>query len=227
MKIFYRIFILLITFLLLTTFNPGEINFFPNKSKNYFSINKIEITNNQLISKNDINEKLKHVYKKNILFIDKKQIVEPLITIDFLGKIKVKKKYPNTILITVYETIPIGLLYKINNKYFLDSLSHLYNYEEGKFSNFLPHIIGENSEKEFMNLYSKLKKLNFPIEKIKNYYYFQIDRWDLEFLKGQLIKLPAEKVNKAIEKSIEIINQKEFENYKVIDLRIDGKIITE
>ena len=66
MKIFYRIFILLITFLLLTTFNPGEINFFPNKSKNYFSINKIEITNNQLISKNDINEKLKHVYKKNI-----------------------------------------------------------------------------------------------------------------------------------------------------------------
>jgi len=227
MKIFYRIVILLITFLLLTTFNPSEIDFFPKKSKNYFSINKIEIINNNLISKNDINKKLKHVYKKNILFIDKKQIVEPLKTIDFLDKIKVKKKYPNTILITIFETKPVGILYKNNNKYFLDDLSNLYNYEEDKFSYFLPNIIGENGEKQFMNLYSKLEKLNFPKEKIKNYYYFQINRWDLEFLKGQLIKLPAEKIDKAIEKSIEIINQKEFQNYKVIDLRIDGKIITE
>ena len=68
---------------------------------------------------------------------------------------------------------------------------------------------------------------NFPITKVKSYYFFQIGRWDLQLLEGQLVKLPNTELNNAIQKSIEIMNDKNFENYKVIDLRINGKIVVQ
>ena len=41
----------------------------------------------------------------------------------------------------------------------------------------LPKIFGE--QKNFTQIYNSLKKLNFPINEIKSFYYFDIGRWDI------------------------------------------------
>ena len=73
----------------------------------------------------------------------------------------------------------------------------------------------------------KLKKNKFPINSIKNFFYFKIGRWDVELLDNRTIKFPDDVDNNIIKKTIELLSRKNFENYKIIDLRIDGKIIVE
>ena len=60
-----------------------------------------------------------------------------------------------------------------------------------------------------------------------NFYYFKIGRWDLELSDKRTIKFPYNISTDIIKKSIELMNRKDFQNYKIIDLRIDGKIIVE
>ena len=78
-----------------------------------------------------------------------------------------------------------------------------------------------------MNFFNQLENNHFPNRKIKNFYYFQIGRWDLQLLNDKIIKFPHNNVDDAIKKSIELLNRKDFENYNIIDLRVDGKIIVE
>ena len=88
-------------------------------------------------------------------------------------------------------------------------------------------VFGKGAENNFMYFYNQLKDNKFPIKEIKTYYFFQIDRWDLELFTETIIKFPYNNIEDAIKKSIELINRKDFKNYKVIDLRVNGKIIVE
>ena len=128
MKKIYKIILLLLSFIFLTTYTPNKILFFKENKNFFFNIKNIEISNNKIIKKTDIYEKLSKVYKKNILFISHDDIAAPLKNISFLQKIEVKKKYPSTILIKIYETSPVGIIYKDNNKYIIDSSSKQINY---------------------------------------------------------------------------------------------------
>ena len=62
---------------------------------------------------------------------------------------------------------------------------------------------------------------------MKKFYFFQIERWDLRLVNDRLIKFPHNNTEHAIKKSIELLDRKDFENFNIIDLRIDGKIIVE
>ena len=75
--------------------------------------------------------------------------------------------------------------------------------------------------------YNKLKKNNFNLEMIKNYYFFQINRWDLILNNGLLIKFPAKELDEAIILAKKLIKDSNFKNIEIIDLRIKGRIITQ
>ena len=154
-------------------------------------------------------------------------IKKPLKNLNFLDKIEVKKKYPNTVLIKIFESRPVGIIFKDNEKYIIDSSSNLMNYSDNLVYDNLPNVFGKDSEKDFINFFDQLKNNNFPKKKIKNYYYFQINRWDIEMENKQLIKFPSTKRDLAIQQSVELLNRKDFNDYKVIDLRIHGKIVVE
>jgi len=144
-----------------------------------------------------------------------------------LEKIEVKKKYPNTIIINVYETKPVAILFKENSKYLLDSSSNLITFSENMLIDNFPSVFGEEAEQDFINFYNQLENNNFPKQRVKNFYYFQIGRWDLELLNKQIIKFPANKIPEAIQRSVELLARKDFKNYNIIDLRIHGKIVVE
>lgn len=228
MKKLYRIILLLLIFIFVTTFNPVELNLISKKNNTFFKIDNIQIENNLLIKKNEIEKRIQNIYNKNIFFIKKEDIEKPLNSIDFLEKIEVKKKYPSTIVIKVFETMPVAALIKKKIKYIIDTSGNLIflKKDEIDFIN-LPNIFGDVLESDFIYFYNELKKNNFPNKQIKNFYYFQIGRWDIELFNNKIIKFPHNNVKNSIIKSIELLNKKNFENYKIIDLRVNGKIIVE
>ena len=227
MKKLYRIVILLVVLTFLTTYSPKEFHVFAKKNNFFFKIQNIEVVNNHLIKESEIVEKLIQIYKKNILFIKRNDIEKPLKSIDFLDKIEVKKKYPNTIIIKIYETKPVAILFKKNDKYLLDSSSNLIPFNENMLIDDFPSVFGEGAELEFINFFNQLENNNFPKKRIKNFYYFQIGRWDLQLLNDQIIKFPPNKTTEAIQQSVELLTRKDFKNYNIVDLRIHGKIVVE
>ncbi len=228
MKKFYRISLLVIIFFFLTTYNPIELKQIIKKDNSFFKVNNIEVTNIVLVEKDEIINKLEKIYGKNIFFIKKDELEKPLLEIDFLNKIEVKKKYPDTLVIKVFETKPLAILFQEEKKYLLDSSSNIVSIKKKSIDvDKLPKIFGSEAEKHFIFFLKQLEKNNFKKNEIKNYYYFQIGRWDIELINGKIIKFPFENIDKAINKSIELLKRKDFENFKIIDLRINDKIIVE
>ena len=227
MKKLYRIVLLIIVLIFLSTYSPSGFNLILQKDNTFLKIQKIEIVNNSLIKDSEIKEKLSKIYNKNIFLIKRKDIEDPLKEINFLEKIEVKKKYPNTIIVEIFETKPVAILYQNKAKYLLDSSSNLILFEDNENFNQLPSIFGEGAENHFIYFFSQLENNNFPIENVKKFYFFQIGRWDLQLANDRLIKFPHNNIDDAIKKSIELLDRKDFENYNIIDLRIDGKIIVE
>ena len=227
MKKFYRIIILIIALIFLTTYSPGKFDLNEKNENTFFNVKNIIITNNNLTKKSEVSEKLNKIYDKNIFFIKREDIEQSLKSIDFLEKVEVKKKYPNTLVVKIIETKPVGILFKGKKKYILDSKSNLIFYSDSMNFNQLPKIIGDNAEKNFLPFFYKLRNNNFPTKRIKNFYYFQIGRWDLQLVNDKIIKFPYDRVDAGIKKSIKLLSREDFKNYNIIDLRVDGKIIVE
>ena len=227
MKKFYRVFLLIIALIFLSTYNPSKFDANLKNDNIFFKIKKIIISNNLLVDRNEVLSKLNQVYNKNIFLIKRKDIEESLQKINFLKKIEVKKKYPDTITIKIFETKPLGILFKDKTQYLLDSSLNLIEMDKNIDFAELPNIIGDDAENNIVNFLDQLKTNKFSTHNIKNFYYFKIGRWDLELFDNKIIKLPYNVSSNVIKKANELLNRKDFQNYKIIDLRIDGKIIVE
>ena len=227
MKKLYRIPLLLIAFIFLSTYSPNKFSSTLEEKYTFFEIKNIKIVNNFLIKKNEIKEKLSKIYNKNIFLVKRNDIEKSLKNINFLEKIEVKKKYPDTIIIKIFETKPVANLLKSKVKYILDSSSNLILFENNLNFNKLPYIFGLDAENNFVSFLNQLNNNSFPNKEIKNFYYFQVGRWDVQLINGKIIKFPYNSTEEAIKKSIELLNHKDFENYNIIDLRVEGKIIVE
>ena len=227
MKKFYRIILLLIVFIFLSTYSSKESDLTSGKNNTLFKIQKIEIINNFLIRKSEIEKKLYKIYNKNIFLVKREDIEASLKEIDFLERIEVKIKYPNAIVVKIFETKPVAILFKDKKKYLLDSSSNVISFASNKNFGQLPTVFGELAENNFVYFFNQLKNNHFPKDQIKNFYYFKIGRWDLQLLDNKIIKFPHNNIDDAIKKSIELLDHKDFKNYNIIDLRLDGKIIVE
>ena len=228
MKRLPKIFFLFILFIFLTTYNPKETKFLlPSQNHGIFNIQNIEVTNNYLVSNQEIKLKLKNLYGKNIFFVKINYLEEMLLQIDLLNKIEVKKKYPNTIKIKIYEEKAIATLNKKNSKFFVMESSKLVPFSTDLNFKNLPSVFGEGAKNHFIYFYRQLEENNFPIKDVQKFYFFQIERWDLQLANDKIIKFPHNNTEDAIKKSIALLDRKDFENYNIIDLRIDGKIIVE
>ena len=154
MKKRYSIFLSILILIFLSSYNPSSLSQTTKKNNNFLKVEKIEIINNFLIKKIKINEKIKEIYNKNIFFINRKEVEEPLKGINFLEKVEVKKKYPDTIIVKIFETKPIAIIYINKDKYLLDNLSNLIVFESNKNFEKLPTIFGEGAEIHFMNFFN-------------------------------------------------------------------------
>ena len=91
----------------------------------------------------------------------------------------------------------------------------------------LPNIYGKDVEYYFNDFQKLLKLNNFNLNIISSYYFFQINRWDIVTNNQKIIKFPSKGLKEAIKVANKLLNNKDFNKYSVIDLRINNKIITQ
>lgn len=198
------------------------------KSKKSLSINKLKIEtiyieNNLILSNEEIRENLDFLYNTNLLFLNTTSIERVLKKKDFIKDFKIKKIYPNKIKIIVFEKKPIFILQQKKKKFYIDENINLINYLELKDFKDLPVIFGK--KENFRIFYQNLKKINFPFNLIKNYYYFESNRWNLETYEKKIIKLPTENYIESLKNFIKLQKTNDFEKFKIFDYRINNQLI--
>ena len=213
-----RTVIALVLFLLLSTINPTNKVLIPN-----FNLKEIIIENNFLINEEDIKNLLKPIYGKNLILLGSSEIEKMLMQNSLIESFKTKKIYPDKIKIEIFEKRPIAILIHKKKKFYLSEKIDLIDFNILKTNEKFPYIFG--SKEKFKKLYNDLNKIQFPVEIINKYIFYESDRWDLETISGKTIKLPSNEYLKSLKNFLDIKEKNDFMKYKVFDYRIDNQLI--
>jgi len=175
----------------------------------------------------DINQKIANdltfLKFQNLFFLKSSQIKKIIDTNNSVEYYTVSKEFPSTILIKIEETQILANLYKNGSNYFFGSNGKLIKSENKKKDK--PFLFGDFTSKEFLNLKKIIDKSKLEYSDIKNIYFFDSKRWDIELRNGLLIKLPEKKLLESLDLSIELILSNKFKNIKVIDARVNNQVI--
>lgn len=211
---------LIIFLLTLSSFNPQTLN----TNIKLFKIKNIEIDNLTLLDK----KKFEYIFKnkfenRNIFIIDVQNFKQLKEDYNLIKEIKIKKIYPNKLRIKILEKNIIAIFIQNKKFYYLSEDGEKINFFKHKNLENLPSIIGGRNN--FVELHKSLKKLSFPVESIKTYYYHEIGRWDIVLNNKNLIKLPVQNFEDSIKSYLNIRNDSKFYSYKVFDFRITNQLI--
>lgn len=213
-----KIVIALILLVILSTYKPQKL-FLSTK----FKIEQIKIENNSIVKESDIKKNLAHIYDKNIFIIDTQNILNILKKNTFIESFEIKKIYPNKIIIKIYEKKPIAILEYKKQKFYINQKIDLIDFVDLEEYRELPIVFGNKDY--FKLLYTNLKKIDFPLDIIKKYYLYESKRWDLEVVNKIIIKLPVENYIKSLKNFMYLMNEKNFEEFKLFDYRINNQLI--
>ena len=213
-----RIIIALILLISLTTITFDQKIIF-----SIFALKKITIENNSLLKKNDIKKSLEPIYDKNLLQLNNKEIKKILLQNSLIDSFKIKKKYPDTLKIEIFEKKPIAILFDKKQKFYISEKIELIDYNMLSIDNNLPYVLGNKDD--FKIFYDNLRKTKFPFNSVKKYILYENNRWDLETLNNKTIKLSPQNYKDNLEHYLNLINKKEFKNYNLYDFRIKNQLI--
>ena len=208
----------LVLLLLLTTFISQK-----KISINNFKIKHIEIENNKVIKNQELIKDLSFLYNKNMIFLNSFEINKQLGKKGFIKRLEIKKIYPDKLVIKIIEKEPIAVLTNKTGKFFLGKNFELIKFRDiEKYEN-LPVIYGNN--KNFKLLFYELKKINFPIQLINKYQFFETKRWDIIMDNKKVIKLPSKNYKESLRNFLKIRLNSNFEKYKIFDYRLNNQLI--
>lgn len=188
-----------------------------------FDIKQINVENNYLVQKKDIKDSLNSFYGKNIIFLKTKEIEKALMKNSYIESFNLKKKYPSTLSVKIFEKKPIAIIQIKKNKYYLSENIDLFEYKKIQKFESLPYVFGDH--KKFKIFYEDLKKIDFPLRLIKTYTLYDINRWDLETFDNNIIKLSPENYIQNLQNYLQLKNKKSFHNYSSFDYRIQDQLI--
>ena len=215
-----KLFLYFIIFILLSTISNKSIN---NQDISFFVISNINVSG--LSSKNNLKVKndLSKILLKNIFLINKDSFIKILSKNNLIESFKIKKIYPNSIEIDLKETKLVGITNSNNKFFFIGSNGKLIKYENKHEE--LPFVFGKFNYIDFVKFKKIIDKSKFDFKEIDSIYFFPSNRWDIKTINGLLIKLPEKKILESLELANKIKKNIQFDNNKIIDLRISGRII--
>ena len=188
-----------------------------------FNLKTIIIENNSLLEDKDIKNLLLPIYDRNLVFLKNTEIKKALIQNSFIESFNIKKKYPSTLKIQIFEKKPIAVLINQKDKFYLSEKIDLIEFRNLPIYQNLPYVFGNKDD--FKILHENLKKINFPLEIIKKYTLYESKRWDLETKNNKIIKLPSENYSKSLKSYLNIKSKNNFKEYKLFDYRINNQLI--
>ncbi len=210
---------LIILFILLTTYTP-KFNFIINSN---LYIQKIKVENNSIIESDEIKKKLSFLYKENLFFLNIKDIEENLKSETFIESFSIKKIYPSTLKLIIVEKIPIAVLQNKKKKFYISNKGDLINFINIEIYDDLPTVFGNGEN--FYSLYQELQNIEFPVEMIRSFYFFESGRWDLIMHDDKVLKLPINNYLLSLKNFMLSKDNSNFNNYKIFDYRIKDQLI--
>ena len=213
-----RLVIALFLIILFTTINSQQ-RFITSQ----FDLKTIEIENNLLLKDNDIKNLLITFYNKNLVFLNNNEVKKALMQNSLIESFIIKKKYPNTLKIKIFEKKPIAILFDKKNKFYLSEKIDLIEFRNLPNYQTLPYVLGNKDD--FKIFYNNLIKINFPLNVVKKYTLYETDRWDIETKNDQIIKLPSKNYLKSLKNFLILKSKNDFEKYKLFDYRINKQLI--
>ena len=208
-------YLIILSFFLLPTYNPKvELEFFP--------IKKIEVSTGKNISKKEITKELSILYGTNLMTLNIGKINSLIINYELIETASLKKVYPDKIIIEIKEREIIAIVNNNKDKFFISRDNKLLKFNNDIANDKLPNVFGDY--KKFVKFYEDLGFLNFNLNNIKAYYYFEVGRWDILTKNKKLIKLPTLNYEKSITNYLNLDNNL-IKNHSVFDYRIKDRLI--
>ena len=215
-----KLYLLIFFFFIFTTYNSKEQK---QSFSIIFPIKEIIIENTLAVNLIKLKSELDFLRKTSLFFLKEEKIVEVMDRHEFISNVQLKKKYPSTLKILVFEKIPIATEIKDKKRYYVTKNGEKVNYTRIENYENLPTIFGNH--KNFSSFFNDLEESNFKINEIKAFYYFDIGRWDIVLKNKKTIKLPEKNYQNILLKVNSILDDISFSKYKIFDYRIKNQLI--
>ena len=201
----------------------GSVNNIALTKINFEKIKSIEISGLNQNQNINLLENIKELNIKNIFFLNGNEISKIISSNSLVENFEIFKKYPDTIDIKIERT---KFLAKINNNGKIFLIGTNGKLSDVKFSDKeLPFIFGKPSIDEFIKFVHIIEQSKLPINQVKNLYFFQSKRWDLELKNNVILKLSKNHTKLSLDQAFEFLNDNNFNDIKVVDARIKNQII--
>ena len=211
----------LITFYIFLIFLLSSINNYNLNISNFFKIKNI-VVNGMSNDKNlKVESNLNFLLGENIFFLED-NIYNYFDKNNDVKNFNVKKLYPNSLEITITESKPICIILDNGKEIFLGDNGKILKSKQD-YGNLLK-VYGSSNIDQIFRLLKTLKKSSLNSKNIKSITFFKSNRFDLD-LNDKVIKFPINYNDSILEYAYKILQDNNFVDAKIIDLRIDNKII--
>ena len=214
----------ILAFIILFIFLSTISNKFITNKKNFFTIENINIYGVNTYIKKDLQSDIFYLKGKNFFLINKNKIKDILNQKPYVKEFIINKVYPSTLDIKLKTTKIIAKQFKNNRYYLVGENGKLINYDIFEKRDNLPNLFGNTNEKKVISLNRILKQSKVSVFQFTDIYYFESGRWDLKTNNENIIKLPFNNPNEALDIALKIIDQKNYKK-KIIDLRVANQVI--
>tara|TARA_Y100001958_G_C21123617_1_gene466984 strand:+ start:17 stop:676 length:660 start_codon:yes stop_codon:yes gene_type:complete len=210
---------LILLLILFTTYTPN----FNLRTDTDLNIKKIKIENNSILSSDEIKKKLNFLLNENLFLLNVNEIQKSLEELDFIESFSVKKIYPNKIKIIIIEKKPIAVLQNKKEKYYISDKGDTINFKKIKLFKSLPTVFG--GENKFYSFYKDILSINFPVDNVEKFYFFESGRWDIILRNKKVVKLPIDNYLPSLKNFLLSQRNTTFDKYKIFDYRIKEQLI--
>ena len=213
-----KILVYIFLFLIIGTLNNKDFNKIELKKINQINVSGLSEEKNFEVSKS------LNTYKfYNLFFLNKVKIDQLISSYDHIENYSVFKRYPSSLIVQLTETSYLAYINHNGKNFYLGSNGKLIKAENNNKK--LPNIFGNLDLNEFFKLKKTIDESNYNFYEIESLFFFPSKRWDIEMASGVLIKLPTKRLKESFNLSLEILNDKNFKNIKVIDVRQEKQIV--
>ena len=212
------IFFYLIVFLILSSIHNSSF-----KNNNFFIVKKIDVVGLNKTDNSLLKNRLTDLIGSNIFTLDKDSF-QFFNSINLIKKYDVKKIYPNKLKVNLESAVAISVIKYSNELFILGNNGKIIDLESLPTN--VPEVTGTNDIKKVFQTIRTIKKSNFNIKNIKKINFFPSERIDVVLENKLKIRFP---INFTIDKlnfCLRLIQDKELNKSKIIDLRIPNKVIT-
>jgi len=213
-----KILVYIFLFFIIGTLNNKDLNKIKSKKTNQINVSGLSKEKNF-----EVLESL-NVYKfYNLFFLNKLKIDQLINSYNHIENYSVFKKYPSSLIVKLSETNYLAYTNQNGKNFYIGSNGKLIEaFDKNKR---LPNIFGDFDLSKFFELKKTIDQSNYDFNNIKNLFYFPSGRWDIEIYSGVLIKLPKNEFKESLNLSFDILNDKNFKDIRIIDVRPKNQII--